>query len=325
MPDRSTAIHDSTFERKARRLLLAAGLTAGVIAATLIASPAPTEAVHAATEKAPTPFIATTPPAHVSAFARLRPRNGVLVLVGPATDFAFRVDHLDVSEGEMVVAGQPLAELDVKKERAANLAVAKAQVQEAQTQAFFAEREFARKQKLYVDGTRVISLQEYDQAHETAQLAQAKVETAKRQLAYAQVMLDQATIRAPLAGMVLRILKRPGEGVSADNGFIELGDVAHMEAVAEVFETNARFVRPHQKAVFDSPALSHPAEGTVLRILPKVSRVSLYSTDAAQNTEARVVEVVVALHKDPTIGILTGLQGKVIIDTADDTRSANLE
>ena len=305
-----------------RTKLLAAWLIAGIMAAiAVVAGQRGFPAVRTANAEAEAtaPSSATAPPSHISAFARIRPRDGVRVLVGPATDFAFRVAHIDVREGEIVVAGQPLAELDVKSERAANLAVSEAQVREAETDAYFASREFSRNEKLYSSSSKAISLQEFDRAHDAAQMALAKLETAKQQQAYAQVMLNNATIRAPVPGMVLHILRHEGEGISADNGLIELGEVAHMEAVAEVFETNARFVKPGQKVVFDSPALSRSVKGTVLRILPKVNRISLYSTNAAENTEARVIQVIVALADDPEIRMLTGLQGTVIISMAGDS------
>jgi HlyD family secretion protein len=87
-------------------------------------------------------------PQTVSAFARLRPRDGVRVLTGPTTDFAFRIAQIDVHEGEMVEAGQPLAELDMKAERAASLALASAQVREAEVRVKFATRELDRRERL---------------------------------------------------------------------------------------------------------------------------------------------------------------------------------
>lgn len=258
----------------------------------------------------------TASPSRVSAFARIRPRGGVLILAGPTTDYGFRIAHIDVKEGDMVVAGQPLAELDVKRERTARLAVAEAQVQEASVTAKFASRQLSRKERLFAANASAISIQDLDTAREAAQAAIAKLAVAKRQQNYAQVMLEQATIRAPVAGMVLRILKHEGEGVAAGKGLMELGQVAHMQAVAEVFETNIRFVKPGQRATFKSPALAHAAKGTVLRIMPKVDRVSLYSTNPAENTEARVIRVVIALDDNPAVRRLSGLQGTAIIDTA---------
>lgn len=252
-------------------------------------------------------------PRTVSAFARLRPGNGVRVLSGPTTDFAFRIAHVDVREGQMVKAGQPLAELDMKAERAANLALAAAQVDEAEVTLRYAAKERDRRETLARASTSLISRETLDQAREAAQTAFARLETARRREAYARILLEQATIRAPIDGMVLRILKREGEGVSPDRGLIELGDVRHMEAVAEVFETSAPFVKPGQTAEFRSPALGHPVAGHVVRVMPQVRRARLYSTDAAENTEARVVDVIIALDDDALVRSMTGLQGTAII------------
>jgi HlyD family secretion protein len=252
-------------------------------------------------------------PRRVAAFAWLRPRDGVLVISGPATDFGYRIDRLHVTEGEMVEAGQPLAELDVKAERAASLAVAASQALEAQVNAQYAARELARKQALFHARTAAISARDLDAAQVAAASAQAKFETAESQRDHAQIMLDQATIRAPAAGMILRIMKHAGEGFTPGQGLIELGEVSHMQAVAEVFETDARDVRPGEKAEFSSPALPHPVAGVVLRIEPRTDRVSLYQTNAAAHAESRVVRVVISLNDDPVVRRLTGLQGIVRI------------
>jgi HlyD family secretion protein len=289
----------------------------GILAATSVVAGQESGGRAATKDAKPTAsFGQTAVPARVSAFARIRPRNGVLVLAGPTTDYSFRIKHLDVREGEMVKAGQPLVELDVKAERAAKLAVAEAQVQEASVAAKFAARELSRKERLSAANAGAISVQDLDTARKAAESTGAALAVAKRRQAYAQVMLEQATIRAPVAGMVLHILKHEGEGVGAGNGLMELGQVAHMEALADVFETSIRYVKAGQRATFESPALTHPVKGKVLRIVPKVNRVSLYSTNPAENTEARVVRVVVALGDDPAVRTLSGLQGTILIDTA---------
>jgi HlyD family secretion protein len=249
----------------------------------------------------------------VAAFAWIRPEDDVLVVTGPATDFGYRIEHLDVKEGDMVDAAQPLAELDVKRERVATVAVTAAQVEEARVNAEFTSRELARKEALFRTSAQPVSVQDLDTAREASQMALAKLETAKRQLAYAQIKLDQATIRAPVAGMVLHILKHEGEGFTPGQGLVEIGQISHMEAVAEVFETDVRFVKPGQMAVFTSPALAAPVEGEVLRIQPRTERVSLYMTNAAENTEVRVVRVIIKLKDNPAVRHLTGLQGAISI------------
>jgi hypothetical protein len=80
--------------------------------------------------------------------------------------------------------------------------------------------------------------------------------------------------------------------------------------------TNRAPYEPGQEARFESRALPHPAHGRVLDVRPMVDRLTLYSPDAARNTEARIVEVIVSLDDDPALRRMTGLQGTVVIATS---------
>lgn len=289
-------------------------LLLAVMGAALAASASGADTTSGPDQRAAATRVGADPaPDRISAFAWIRPRDGVLVLTGPSSEFGYRITHLDVREGDMVEQGQPLAELDVQRERAASLAVARTRVREAQVNADFTAQELARKEKVINTRPLPISVEDFDATRHRAHLAEAKLEAAKREASYAEIRLDQATIRAPAAGLVLRLLKHEGEGFSPGEGVIELGQVAHMQAVAEVFETHVRFVRPGQRATFDSSALAHAVHGKVLRIMPRLDRIKLYETNAAKNTETRVVRVVIGLDDDPAIRTLTGLQGIVTI------------
>ena len=182
--------------------------------------------------------------------------------------------------------------------------------------AVFARLDQARKEKLANGSPAAVSLQDLDAAHQAAQLAEVRLEIARRQQDYAEVMLDKATIAAPVAGMVLRILKHAGEGFVPGQGLIELGRVDHMQAVAEVYDSDVRFVAPGQRATFKSPALAKPAKGKVLRVQPLLDPVKLYETNAGASVENRVVHVIVDFGADPALTRMTGLQGIVSIDTA---------
>lgn len=255
-------------------------------------------------------------PARVSAFARLRPKGGVRALTGPAGDTMYRVDKVLVEAGEMVAAGQPLLELDVRKTRAATLALAEAAVMEAQISIDFAQIDIKRKTRLNQSASASVSQSQLDTARKTLEMAQAQLNTAQRQVDYDRMQFEQAVIRAPVDGMILGVSKQAGEGVIAGEYLIEMGEVAQMEALAEVFETNARFIRVGQKAEFTSAALPRPVTGTVQQILPKVAQTTIYSTDALANLEKRVVNVVIALDQSTDVLLMNGFQGTVLIDTA---------
>ncbi len=252
----------------------------------------------------------------VTAFARLEPHDGVLTLSGPSTDFAFRVDRLAAAAGDMVKKGQPLAILDIAAQRAGELAVADSDVTLAEVQLDYAKKRLERRRQLQATSSPGLSREDFDTVDNAWQVAQVALARARQQRNLAAVLLDQSTIRAPTDGMVLRILKRDGEGVSANDGILEFGDVEHMEAVGEVFETDGPLVRLGAHATFSSPGLTVPVAGTVRFIAPKVDRISVFSPDPARNTEARIIRVYVALDDSPALRRLTNLQGSVAIDAA---------
>jgi multidrug efflux pump subunit AcrA (membrane-fusion protein) len=250
----------------------------------------------------------------VSAFARLEPREGVRTLTGPSTDFAFRVDQLRVTPGAMVKKGEPLAILDIAKQRAAELAIADADVNLAKVQLDLAQKKLERRRALMVSSSPSLSREDMDTADNAYAVAKATLIKLQRQRDLQAVLTEQSTIRAPDDGMVLRILKQEGEGVSANDGILEFGDVLHMEAVAEVFETDGRLVHPGARVTFTSPALASPIAGTVRFVAPKIDRMSIYSSDPASNTEGRVIRVYVSLEDSVAVRRLTGLQGMASIE-----------
>ncbi|WP_341485725.1 efflux RND transporter periplasmic adaptor subunit [Thioclava sp. GXIMD4215] len=254
-------------------------------------------------------------PARVSGFARLRPQDGVRYLTGPAGDTTYRISKVLVHEGEMVTAGQPLLELDTGGPLSATVALAEAGVTEAEVSVNFAQIDIERKSRLRKSSVSPISQSDYDTALQTLELAKAQLVTAQKQLDYDKILLEQSVIRAPTDGMILDLNKRMGEGVIAGEDLIEMGDVAHMEALAEIFETKARFVAVGQTARFESPALAHPVSGKVIRVLPKVTETTIYATDALENLEKRVVQVVIALDRPKDVLLLNGFQGTVLIET----------
>ena len=62
-----------------------------------------------------------------------------------------------------------------------------------------------------------------------------------------QTELERSFVRAPFAGRVIDVRRRPGEIVGME-GVLELARVDQMQAVAEVFEADVRRVRVGQRA-----------------------------------------------------------------------------
>jgi HlyD family secretion protein len=121
--------------------------------------------------------------------------------------------------------------------------------------------------------------------------------SAEAVLATACTQLAEAELRAPSEGRILKIHARPGEKVR-DNGILELGDVDHMEAVAEVFEGDVSRVTTGQSAEVLIDGTGERLKGTVVELGYLVGRKVVLTNDPVSDTDARVLEVRVSL--DPS-------------------------
>ena len=140
-----------------------------------------------------------------------------------------------------------------------------------------------------------------------------KVPTLRAELEYAEVLLKQSSIRSPISGKVLDILTRPGEATGF-RPIMQLGDTTDLYAVAEVYETEVRFIRIGQQARVSSRALSDEVLGTVEEIGSIVTRNEVLDIDPAAEADRRVVEVWVRLEDPEEASELINLQVDVEID-----------
>jgi len=140
--------------------------------------------------------------------------------------------------------------------------------------------------------------------------AAARVESHRAELARAEADLENATVRAPIDGTVLKILTRPGERVTVEP-ILKLGDTDQMYVVAEVDETDARFVAPGQHALIESPALPAPIHGAVESVSALVYKNDVLDLDPAARVDARVVEVRIRLEESGLAARFNNLQVRV--------------
>jgi len=232
----------------------------------------------------------------VTALGRLEPRNGVVRVAGPARP-AVVISELLVEEGDRVTRGQRLAVLD-------SFALSQAEVTRLEAELASASRELERNRRLARGG--VSSSAHLDEAQTAATVAQANLDRARAEL-------DLSVVTSPIDGEVLAIHARTGERVGPQ-GIAELGMTDAMYAVAEVYETDIRFVREGQRAVVRSPALAEPLTGAVERIGRKIGKMDVLSADPAAKTDARVVEVHIRLDDGAAASGLTNLQVEVELE-----------
>ncbi len=230
----------------------------------------------------------------VSCLGRLEPGEGVRRLASPTGGGV--IGQLRVSEGEWVEEGQILATLVSRPRHQAVVTRLEAELEQAQSEA-------TRLGKLATGNA--ASAAKYDSAIIDVRVAEAALAAAMSEVALSEV-------RAPIAGEVLEIHARAGERIGPE-GVLELGETDRMVAVAEVYETDVALVEVGQTATISSPALGEPLTGRVERVGHKIGRMDVIGTDPIAKTDARVVEVRIALDDVERARALTHLQVEVEI------------
>jgi HlyD family secretion protein len=145
--------------------------------------------------------------------------------------------------------------------------------------------------------------------------SQAEIESAQATVEKIKAQLQQAYIRAPKAGQILKINTRAGETVSND-GIVDLGQTDQMYAVAEVYQSDINKVRSGQRVRVTGDSLSGELQGTVDWVGMQVQRQNVINTDPSENIDAKIVEVHVELNEASSkkAANLTNLQVKVVIE-----------
>ncbi|MEM7775125.1 MAG: HlyD family efflux transporter periplasmic adaptor subunit [Pseudomonadota bacterium] len=249
-----------------------------------------------------------------------------------------------VTSARTLVAVREATVLQTRASVRASLVEAQASLSRAEAAALRARQDFERTERLFKRNIvakatydqRVATLREADKEVERQKatvsryesqdlssqpdviVAIRNVEAAKADLKRAVEDLEQAYVRAPIAGTVLEINARTGEK-PGDSGVLELGNVAKMMAEVEVYQSQIGKVAIGDPVTLSAAALPETLSGTVTRIGLKVKRQSAIGQDPAANTDARVVEVIVALNKASSqiASRFTDLQVEARIETGN--------
>ena len=147
------------------------------------------------------------------------------------------------------------------------------------------------------------------------QVAQTGVDNAKTALKLAKTNLEQAYIRAPIAGQILKIHTREGEKM-ADEGIAEFGKTQQMMVVAEVYQSDIEKVKLGQKALITAQAFSGILQGEVSQIGLQINRQNVFSNQPGENLDRRVVDVKIRLNPEDSnrVASFTNLQVQTEIE-----------
>lgn len=146
--------------------------------------------------------------------------------------------------------------------------------------------------------------------------AKAEVERAQAAVKQAEADLDQAYVRAPVSGQILKINTQPGESVGQEGGIIELGQTDRMVAVAEVYESDIGKVKEGQSAIVKSENGSFPGslKGKVHQIGLQIGKRDVLDTDPAADVDVRVVEAKILLNPEDSQRVAGLTNAKVLVE-----------
>lgn len=145
--------------------------------------------------------------------------------------------------------------------------------------------------------------------------ARAEINRANASVKQAKANLEQAVVKSPQNGTVLKINSRAGE-VIGNSGIVEIGETNPMYAVAEVYQSDIRRVKVGQSVRVTSDALPGELQGKVESMGAQVKRQAIINTDPSTNIDARIIEVHVRLEQPSSqkASKFTNLQVKVVIE-----------
>jgi RND family efflux transporter MFP subunit len=222
---------------------------------------------------------------------------------------AAEVKRVLVREGDRVRAGQTLAEFDTANLRA-QLAERTAAVAAAQADLTTAERTRNQNAELYKQ--KFISQSAYEASDSAFQAKAASVQLAKAQLEQTQIMLNDAIVRAPIAGLVAKRYVQPGEKVGFDAPLIQVVDLTDLEVQAQASLGDIAKIKPGMPAAVQ-------VEGLADRTFPgRVERIN-----PAAEPGTRSINVYVSLANEGSL-LKAGMFARVRLTMAADREAPAL-
>lgn len=292
---------------KAGLPLVAAGLIG--FALSTVATPEAQQIAPAAAPPTAGPDMKTA----VAALGVIEPSSEVIAV---AAETPGVVREVLVKPGSEVAKGAALFRLDSRAVEA-SLASARASLQVAEVEA----RDAAARAALFVrvEDAQAVSGDARDRALFASQRAQANLGLAQAEVRRLEVDLSRLTIRAPIAGEVLRVNVRAGEYAPAgpvDTPLIAMGDTSPLHVRVEIDEEDVSRVRPGARAeasVRGDAATRIPL--TFVRFEPQATPKRNLS-GGAERVDTRVVQAIYAFTPKESDPVFVGQQMDVFVEAA---------
>lgn len=172
-------------------------------------------------------------------------------MISPKT--SGRIEKLYVDEGDRVVKGQPLVELEQERLRIV-LKEAEASLKEAQAHLKNLESTVKRNQTLFEKG--IVDLQRFDDTTTERDLAEARVQRLQATLERAQQDLKDSVITAPFDGFIVEKMMNEGEMATTmpPSNIFHLVDTHTVKIECGVNEGKRRSIRVGKEVVIELDA-----------------------------------------------------------------------
>lgn len=215
---------------------------------------------------------------------------------------------LQVAEGQRVAAGQVLGRIDLAEltnrvaERSANLESARATLAQA-------ERSHASNERLAAQS--FISPIALESSRAQLDTARAAMAAAQASLDSTRVGLREATLVAPIAGIVAKRHVLPGEKVAIEQQVLTVVDLARLELAGVVGTHEVSRLAPGMATAVRVEGMAQPVQGRIARIAP------------AAEPGTRSIAVTIELA-NPQELLRAGQYAVASVELADDTERLTL-
>ena len=178
-----------------------------------------------------------------------------------------RIQRVLVREGDSVEAGALLAEIEAGPASDANT-LAHAHLAEAET--LVHTQEAARDHLAHLVERGIAPRAQLEEADGHLAVLQQAATAARATVSEARRGVSRTHVTSPLAGMVVRLLRRPGETVDGTPAtpIVEVADVTALEIVANAAARDLLVLARDQTAHVTIDGLAAPRDGTVRAVSP---------------------------------------------------------
>jgi RND family efflux transporter MFP subunit len=201
---------------------------------------------------------------------------------------------LRVHEQDHVAAGDVIAEVDVKEQRAA-LREAWARVKEAESDVSYLATEQRRSETLFAEN--VVARAAYDKSNHDAESAGRRRSALVATAARLEAEVDKATLVAPFAGTVTERFAEPGQFVATGAPIVSLVDLGRLRVEAEIGEFDVARVALGKAATLRAEGYPQAWRGTIEEIPVGVVPRQLRPQDPARPVDTRVLLVKIRLDE----------------------------